>query len=495
MKKHNQEGSSIRELSAYLAALGGDEETAALSALCAAAKKKTAAEYIDRHIDRGRLHAALKSEKPKTRKNAARLIGALQNPLDEEALIVALAGEETRLVRPSVILALGALGGERAAGALNAYAVEDALTPEEDKHVREEREALRRARAAASPMAIPRFTGFPAPQPAVLLTPDGFSQMLMEELDAYAIPSKQMGASAVQLYVQDMEQLFRSRCFSQLLFPLAASIAPDPAAVAKAVHAPLLRLLRSCHEGFQSFPYRVEYGAAEDRAAFISALVPLLDTDGLTNSPSAYGAELRLMRRRDGRLQAYCKLTTIEDTRFAYRRQSLPASIAPATAACIARYAASFAPGAYTILDPCCGSGTLLIEWAKLCPDSKLTGVDIAPPALEAARENSARAHVKLGLVHQDLKKFTAQRPYDLVLANLPFGNRVGSHKENERLYAALAENLPRWLAPGGIALLYTMEYTLLKAAIASVPALRRIAGTRTGAGGLMPQIIVVAVE
>lgn len=55
----------------------------------------------------------------------------------------------------------------------------------------------------------------------------------------------------------------------------------------------------------------------------------------------------------------------------------------------------------------------------------------------------------------------------------MPFGNRVGTHKNNERLYAAMLDKLPEWLMPGGVALLYTMEFTLLKNLCANGQGLR----------------------
>lgn len=57
---------------------------------------------------------ALLSGDAKLRKNAARLAGALKDPLDAAPLAEALLRERRRLVRPSVILALGAIGTREA---------------------------------------------------------------------------------------------------------------------------------------------------------------------------------------------------------------------------------------------------------------------------------------------------------------------------------------------------------------------------------------------
>ena len=101
-------------------------------------------------------------------------------------------------------------------------------------------------------------------------------------------------------------------------------------------------------------------------------------------------------------------------------------------------------------------------------------------------------AGVRAGLVHKDCTAFVPRAPYDLILSNLPFGNRVGTHQDNERLYARLCTMLPEWLAPGGVAVLYTMEYTLLHRCLGAQKKLRRVGETRTAAGGLLPWVIVV---
>lgn len=496
MKRQEQPIFDQKALDLEIKAVSGPDPAAALSALVAAAKKEAARKYIDSALSRDKLYAVLRHAEPKARKNAARLLGALESRKDAPALIAALNTETTRFVRPSMLLALGAVGGEEARAYLEALPEPKANSPEEEKHAREEAEALRRARASLMQIAAHPFKGFTKPLNAVALAPPGFALLLQQELKTLSIASRPAGEDMVSITVQDVKTLFRARCFTELLFPLAQGVPMDAAAVASAVREPLVALLRDTLSGPEPYPYRVECPEIGNRAAFISALAAQLDKGALLNSPSQYDAELRLIPRRDGTLNAYAKLYTLEDPRFTYRKRTLPASMHPATAACVARYAASFLgqkknPG---VLDPFCGSGTLLIEWGKLRPDSPLTGVDIAYNALEIAKENMRAADVRAGLVHKDCTAFVPRSPYDLILSNLPFGNRVGTHQDNERLYAQLCAMLPEWLAPGGVAVavLYTMEYTLLHRCLSKQKGLRRIGETRTAAGGLLPWIIVV---
>ena len=91
-----------------------------------------------------------------------------------------------------------------------------------------------------------------------------------------------------------------------------------------------------------------------------------------------------------------------------------------------------------------------------------------------------------------DCTRWQPEEPCDEIISNLPFGNRVGTHESNRALYRALAERLPRWLKPGGIAVLYTMEIQLLQQCLATQPALELLQLTRTEAGGLKPGIFIL---
>ncbi|MBQ2201471.1 MAG: hypothetical protein II412_02770, partial [Clostridia bacterium] len=118
-----------------LAKLNGDTAVEALSALCALAKTKQGKAEIEEAIgDRALLAALVGSEQPKVRKNAYRLIGALENERDAALLASALKPETTLFAIPSLLLALGRLGAK---DALEAYSVPVSESPATDKHVAE----------------------------------------------------------------------------------------------------------------------------------------------------------------------------------------------------------------------------------------------------------------------------------------------------------------------------------------------------------------------
>ncbi|MBQ3201128.1 MAG: methyltransferase [Clostridia bacterium] len=474
-----------------------DGHSAACAFLCRCAKRKNFRERIAELLgeDRQALKAALASEQPKLRKNAARLAGALENSADAPMLIEALRKETQRFVRPSLLLALGAVGGDEAKAALAAYTVAPAADAGEERHVREEEEALAAAKKSFLQLEKHTFKGLDRAYEIDLITPDQLTGSLHGELSAIGVEPLSGEADRLRVRVQDVNALFACRSFFELLFPIAEKTSPVPAMIARHAAAFMQAFLPAVHEGEGPFGYRIEVrGEAPDRAAIAKAVAAKLDGDLLVNAPGNYEAELRIVLRRNGSADLFLKLYTLADDRFSYRVGALPASMHPATAAAVLRYAKEHLKAGARVLDPCCGSGTFLIERGKLTETASLTGVDIAHKAIDIARKNAAAAKADAKFICNDCLRFEANRKYDELIANLPFGNRVGSHKENERLYAAMLDKLPYWLNPGGIAILYTMEFTLLKKLVRERKNLKLITETRTEAGGLLPGVFLIRV-
>lgn len=475
-----------------------DGSPAACAFLCRCAKRKEYRARINGLLGQGRgpLRAALAAPSPKLRKNAARLCGALGEAADADCLIGALEQEEQRFVRPSQLLALGALGGEAAQAFLAAYRVEPPAGPEAARHAQEEQAALDTARRAFLRLPKHAFTGLEAPVEVELRGPDKLGAALAGELRKLGCAPAAVHASSVRLHTRDLAGLYRARSFFELLLPISAGAALEPKAIARKAGAFFSRILPACHSGEGPFGYRVELrGAGLNRGGLAREIAQALDCSLLVNAPGDYEIELRVERRDNGGANLYVKLYTLADERFAYRLAALPASMHPATAAAVLQNAGPFLTPNARVLDPCCGSGTLLIERGFLSPCASLTGVDIAHAAVEIARQNAAAANCPAKFIANDCLRFRAERPYDELVANLPFGNRVGSHADNRQLYEGMLRRLPQWLRPGGTAILYTMEFTLLKTLLREMPNLRLVSQARTAAGGLTPMAFVLKVN
>ena len=168
--------------------------------------------------------------------------------------------------------------------------------------------------------------------------------------------------------------------------------------------------------------------------------------------------------------------------------------------AAVLRFASDYLTVNARVIDPCCGSGTLLFERGMLSPCASLTGVDISHKAIDCARVNAEAAVKTCGITQakficNDIMRFESKRPYDELICNLPFGNRVGNHSSCERLYEGLLDRMGLLVKKGGIAVLYTMEFTLLKNLIRERRNIEILKQERTEAGGLTPMIFILRVK
>ena len=150
--------------------------------------------------------------------------------------------------------------------------------------------------------------------------------------------------------------------------------------------------------------------------------------------------------------------------RVAEREASLPPSVAAAMAFL-------GKPGADdVVLDPVCGSGTLLAEAAAYAPAAALIGRDIDGGAVAAAHDN-LHAH-GADLAEGDARELDLEEPrVSLVLANLPFGKQFGDVDDNPDLYRALLTQMLRVAAPHGWrAVLLAADPDLVAEAAAELP-------------------------
>lgn len=248
------------------------ERIACLSALTAAAKKKADKEAIDAAFsDRTPLYAQLSAAEPKLRKNAARLLGALGDGRDAAALAAALPAERTLFVVPSILLALGRVGGSAAEAAIAAFPVPEPRDETEQKHVEEICRALETAKNSFASEAFPPLRRLPAQRTILLLAPKGFLAELRQELESRGfspdpVPCRTPdGAEGLTVRADDLRGLYRCRTAMEILLPVAEGIPASPEAVARAFSpAPAL-------------PYRLELrGYAGDRRAFLLETVRLL---------------------------------------------------------------------------------------------------------------------------------------------------------------------------------------------------------------------------
>ena len=459
----------------YIQQLNGEAAGEALSALCALSRTKAGRMEINSLLgDRHSLHEAAANLTPKVRKNAYRLMGALEDPRDLPVLRAALGREETLFAIPSLLLALGRLGDE---AALRAYEPPVSSSPETDGLVAQIVLARTKALQQFESYGDAPITRLSEPKKVLCYAPEGFLNLLLEELTELGLrPKAEHGAAAVT--TDRIDLVHRANCMAEALLPVAFDVSLDAGEIARRVgELPGAR-------------YRIELrGYTRDRRKLIGALAQALPGQ---NNPSAYDTELRVDCHMD-RADLYLKLWNVLDERYPWRQRTVSASLHPATASCLARYAQKFERRERPrVLDPFCGCGSLLFAREALGPCRVLVGVDKSGAAVESARVNAQAGKSKAAFVTKDALRFDGREGFDLILSNLPFGNRVGNHEDNTRLYDRFVRRLPGLLSSGGVAVLYTMEYKLLKACLDRARGLALREQMRTEAGGLLPWIFVV---
>jgi 23S rRNA G2445 N2-methylase RlmL len=141
----------------------------------------------------------------------------------------------------------------------------------------------------------------------------------------------------------------------------------------------------------------------------------------------------------------------------AYKVAERAGALKPSVAAAMLRLANVQA--GQTLLDPCCGSGTICIE--AVLSGAVVRGGDLDAEAVEAARTNAQAAGANVRLETWDARSLPLDAgSVDYVVSNLPWGRQIPA---DAGLYAAVCREVERVLAPGGSAVLLTSTPELLQ--------------------------------
>ena len=136
-----------------------------------------------------------------------------------------------------------------------------------------------------------------------------------------------------------------------------------------------------------------------------------------------------------------------------YQRVHLPGALKPSVAAALVLLAQTSTTT--HVLDPCCGSGTILIEAAL--QGAIVCGGDSNPVAVAATRANLAAAGVKASVRQWDATSLPiADAAVDRVITNLPWGRQVQVQEPLPSLHQRMFTQMRRVLAPLGRLVLLT---------------------------------------
>jgi tRNA (guanine6-N2)-methyltransferase len=208
----------------------------------------------------------------------------------------------------------------------------------------------------------------------------------------------------------------------------------------------------------------------------------LVADHGWVNSPDAWDVNLEPGGAEIGAL--------FLTQRFGELRRT-PASTNPVVAAVMIRLA-KIEPG-QLVLDPFCGAGTLLVYAAEMARPGRLVGLDVQTRWLHLAADNLARRGHSGTLVRADAARLpVGTGTVHRVVANLPFGKRVGSHRVNADLYPSALAEIARVLPGGGRAVLLTDDKRLFRETVQRTRLVRVVKEIVLARGGLHPSAYVL---
>ena len=116
------------------------------------------------------------------------------------------------------------------------------------------------------------------------------------------------------------------------------------------------------------------------------------------------------------------------------------------------------------VFNPMCGSGTLLAEVGLQRSSAQLTGCDLVPAALACSAENVTAAGFTAEIFEADATATgLGDGSVNVIVSDPPWGDAVGTHKQNAALYPAFLAECARIAAPGARFVLLTHEVKLLE--------------------------------
>ena len=149
------------------------------------------------------------------------------------------------------------------------------------------------------------------------------------------------------------------------------------------------------------------------------------------------------------------------------------------------------------LLDPCCGSGTILFEAAHLYPRLQLFGSDLHERAVAGARDNVAtllgasRVDLRQADVRQLQDAFAGQ-PFQALVSNPPYGVRQGRRVNFYRFYREFLSQAQPLLAAGSPVVLLACKERAFEEVLRQLSTYRLVHKRLIKTGEVTPRLYVL---
>jgi 23S rRNA G2445 N2-methylase RlmL len=236
--------------------------------------------------------------------------------------------------------------------------------------------------------------------------------------------------------------------------------------------------------------------AGKDSAVFNRLKDELADYTHMTNDPEDADLVLRVrpaLSRTSG-WEVLIRTTPRPLAARSWRVCDLPGALNATVASAMIELSAPRPDDRF--FNPMCGSGTLLIERALRASAQVVGGCDTDREALHCAHQNIAAAEVTDRVEAFEMDATALDVPdavFDVICADLPWGQLSGSHPSNADLYPAALAEFARVAAPGCRFVALTHEVTLFENLLDAVSNhWKLLAVQMVYQGGLHPRIYLL---
>lgn len=413
------------------------------------------------------LRELLQASDPKIRKNTALIIGEMELVGLGAELLEAYKTENTLFVKSAYLKAFMNISCEPQIPYLTKR-LEELLKYEalesERKHISEEIRQLTDLLGQYESLEKHRFIGYDEPAKVILTTNRLHQDVTLNQIEN--VQGKKV-AGGVAFSYKDMREFADIRTYSEILFPLpsAKNLTLEPKEVVHTILlAGIIKFIESRHLGSAPFRFRVELRAKlspDNKRDMVKKLALCFEQESknqLINSTSDYEVEIRLVETKNETFNVYLKLYTIPDHRFDYRVHTLATSINPVTAATVMELARPYLTQGAQVLDPFCGTGTMLIERSMALEAHPLYGIDTYSKAIDYARENTQKASMTINYINRDYEEFKHDYLFDEIITNMPAVIGVKTEREIDQVYALFFEKVPIHLKDQGIIVMYSAD-------------------------------------
>ena len=147
------------------------------------------------------------------------------------------------------------------------------------------------------------------------------------------------------------------------------------------------------------------------------------------------------------------------------------------------------------VVDPMCGSGTILIESALEFPKAKYFGIDISEKFLKGAKQNAKAAGVDhlIKFIHGDCRNLENYfEKIDKIITNPPYGVKMGNERSVKGLYYKFLESAGKVMKENGRIVLTVLRGNMFRMAIFRTKFFKIVEERIVKYGGLFTHLFVL---